>query len=458
MPLKKNPFTDSLSLKNIYFNKTELSGACLDRLIDSCAGKFISYTGSNSPFVYIYGYNHPKTLIGYLAAIRAGKIAVLIDPVTKDLELSELFSSAPPFGVVKPQLLNTDFDFSTDVFFKTGSVTSEIADQLQDVCTMVFTAAEDGYLKGAMLSKDNLIQNAIGIMEGSQVSSADRICSLLPFHHLYGLQTGLLVPAISGGSAIVIDIADLRVIKSMLLELERACATQLYTVPVMYYLMLTDIASSKNALKNNPVCVSGGCKLSDKIFSGFRDKIGIDLREGYGLTEASPVCTFNQVGSAARQGSIGRAQSCCEVEIVDKNGKTCTSLETGEIRVKGPIVMKGYYKNSEITKRTVRDGWLYTGDLGYRDEDGFFYYTGLKKRMLNVGGKNVYPAEVERLMKLQGNVKGVTVFAGPSRVMGDTVEATVELHCKGSQEEDEFRKWCSENISSFKIPKIIRYI
>jgi long-chain acyl-CoA synthetase len=210
----------------------------------------------------------------------------------------------------------------------------------------------------------------------------------------------------------------------------------------------------------NPVrvCVSGAAALPVETFRGFEKKFRIPLIEGYGLTEASPVVTINPVRGPRKPGSIGVSLSkSIEVKVVDEKGGALGPDDIGELIVRGPNVMKGYYRQSEATAETVRDGWLYTGDMARFDRDGFFYIAGRKKEMINVRGLNVYPREIEEVLYQHQKIKEAAVIGLPDPHKGEVPKGFVVLKSEEAAAEQEIIHYLRERLAPYKIPKYIEF-
>lgn len=409
-----------------------------------------------SPFVYLFAENHLKTIIAYLGIIRAGKIAVLVDPAVRKLEFRDMIADTPPGAIIRINTGTLEFDLNDEIEFTNNTLSTQMLAELEDVCTIVYTAGEDGYEKGAMLTRQNMSANAAATNFVGQVSSKSIVCALLPFHHLFAIQSGLLSPILNGASVVVIGITDLRKIKSCLEQIREAKVTHLYSVPVFYYLF-SAIPGISNYFDSSCWCFSGGSKLSENIFNIFKKNTGISIYEGYGLTEASPVCTEMYLDDPINICSVGKAVPGVQITVIDENDSSLPENSEGEVCIRGENVMKGYFNKPAQNRFALRNNWLHTGDLGKLDDKGFLYLTGMKKRMLNVGGKNVYPGEVERYLKECPFIRDAVVYGGESRIMGDTVSAKINLSLELTNSEEKIRFWCLEHISAFKIPRYFEF-
>jgi long-subunit acyl-CoA synthetase (AMP-forming) len=199
--------------------------------------------------------------------------------------------------------------------------------------------------------------------------------------------------------------------------------------------------------------VSGGCKLSEDLFNFYLTDYGLSIHEGYGLTEASPICAWHRPKDKIKIASVGRSFPCCEIRILDEKNQEASIGNVGEICVNGGNVMKGYFNNESATKEVLIEGWLHTGDKGTIDHEGYVNLTGLKKRMLNVGGNKVFPAELERYLRRHDNVVGIEIYGEPDEFLGNVVKAVVRLRNRSHESEESFKEWCSKNITKHKIPR-----
>jgi long-chain acyl-CoA synthetase len=190
----------------------------------------------------------------------------------------------------------------------------------------------------------------------------------------------------------------------------------------------------------------------------FEQKFGVKLREGYGLTEASPICTIGRIQAELRPGSIGTLIPGIEAKIVDDQGHTVSDGETGEILFRGPNVMKGYYKEVEATAKVIKDGWLYTGDLARMDQDGCIYLTGRKKRMIITSGYNVYPREVEMVLNMHPAVKDSRVVSKLDLMRGEVVKALVIKNEGAADTEKTILRHCRIYLSSYKVPRELEFV
>jgi long-chain acyl-CoA synthetase len=205
------------------------------------------------------------------------------------------------------------------------------------------------------------------------------------------------------------------------------------------------------------ICISGAAALPVEVLKDFEDKFRVPLLEGYGLTEASPVVSLNPMRVKRKPGSVGFSIEGVKVKVVDDKGEDLAPDEIGELLVKGPNVMEGYFKNDAATKETIKDGWLYTGDLAKIDTDGYIYIVDRKKDMINVRGLNVYPAEIEKVLLRHPQIKDAAVIGVLDKFKGEVPKAFIVLKENATLNAKEVIKYLRENLAIFKIPKFVEF-
>ena len=449
--------TDFLQPGKVIFRKKEYGPEIVMAGIDSVARYLKDNLVSDSPFVYLFATNHIKTVFSYFGIIKARRICVIMDPKIGKLELSEMLLDTPPAACIRIDKATETFDFSKEIEIRNQSWKNDGGEDLSDVCTMIYTAAEDGYAKAVMLTHENMLANARAIAEGNSVTAGSITCALLPFCHSFGLQTGIITPLLSGGSTVIQNESDLFNSKISINNFLSHNITHLYSIPIVYFL-LSKIKNIQKMIAPAKSVISGGYSLPVKIYQKMSTQNKIQIQEGYGITEASPVCTWNFLGDKYRERVIGRAIACCEVKIFSKQNSEAPPGQEGEIFIKGKNIMKGYYHHPEATLNALAGGWLHSGDWGSKDKEGYIYFAGLKKRMINYGGKKVYPSEVERFIKFNTNVLEAEVFGKDDILSGQTVHAKIRFEKNTKTAQDAFFKWCRENISDYKVPSKVEFI
>ncbi len=440
--------TDFLQPGKILFRRKEYDPKAVSAGIESVARYLRDNIVSNSPFVYLFASNHIKTVFSYFGIIKARRICVLIDPKIGRIELEEMMQDTPPAACIRIDTIAEAFDFSKEIELRKQLWKDDPNEDLSDVCTMIYTAADDGYAKAAMLTHDNILADARGIIDAEKLNSKTISCGLSPFNHLYPLQGGVIAPLLVESNIFIQDVSKVENISSITAEIEQVGLTHLYSVPAIYFIFskVNDIAEKFKSLMS---VGSGGYKLSNAIYLRFLQRTGKEIHEGYGISEASPVCTWTY--NKVKIDTVGTSFPCCTIGIISDSGFFSSKNQQGEICIKGSNIMKGYYKKSDETKRVLINGWMHTGDLGYIDNEGYIHLIKSKKRMINHGGKKIYPAEVERLVKKNPNVLDIEVFGTDDCLSGQKVEAKIHLKENSNQAKNELKRWCQCNISNYKI-------
>jgi long-chain acyl-CoA synthetase len=249
--------------------------------------------------------------------------------------------------------------------------------------------------------------------------------------------------------------------EAVLGSMQKHSVTVFAGVPTMYWGLLNyendqlDLTAISNTLKN---CLSGGASLPVAVLEGFEAKFNVEILEGYGMSEGSPVVPFNHAETGRKPGSVGTPVWGVEVKIVDENDHELPVGEKGELIYRGHNVMKGYYNKPEANAKTLVNGWLHSGDIAVKDEDGFFYIVDRTKDMVIRGGLNVYPREVEDVMMKHEAVSMVAVIGIPDEEYGEEIKACVVLKEGKSVSEDERTAWTKEHIAAYKYPRIIEFM
>ncbi len=317
-----------------------------------------------------------------------------------------------------------------------------------DLAVIVYTSGTTGRPKGAMLSHGNLLHNVESCRLVLKCVENDRLALLLPMFHSFMLCVGVFLPMILG--ATIILIRSLHPPRNVLLEVSQRKATILPAIPQFFRNMAHSEVTVPLYLR---MAISGAAPLPLQVLQEFAAKFPFPLIEGYGLSEASPVVTKNPLDGVRKAGSIGLPIPNVEVSIQDDGGKFLAAGEVGEVCVKGGNVMQGYWKQPEETSKALRNGWLLTGDIGYRDADGYYFITDRKKDMLLVNGINVYPREVEEVIYQFPGVKEVSVIGVPDARRGEQPLAFVAAAEGSVLEEKALLQFARGKLADYKVPR-----
>jgi long-chain acyl-CoA synthetase len=229
-------------------------------------------------------------------------------------------------------------------------------------------------------------------------------------------------------------------------------------VPTMYGAMLHAPDREKYDTPSLRVCVSGGSAMPVELLKGFEDAFGCDILEGYGLSETSPTASFNQLGQERKPGSIGTPVPGVEMKLLDEDGNEVADGDVGEIVIKGPNVMKGYWNKPDATEEAIVDGWFHSGDLAKRDEDGYYFIVDRKKELIVRGGYNVYPREIEEVLYEHPAVREAAVIGIPDDQMGEEVGAAIALKEGEDASEDDIRAFVKEQVAGYKYPRRVWFV
>ncbi len=336
-------------------------------------------------------------------------------------------------------------------FLKNITISSE------DIAEIIYTSGTTGKPRGASLTHKNLISNVKDCQIAIEASSKDVFLCILPLFHSFASTVCLLFPLYTGSSTVIFR--SVRPFKRILRGIVKHRVSIFVGIPSIFsalkdiklprFFRIPFLGKFFNPLR---LAISGASALSAGVIPEFEKKFGIPLLEGYGLTEASPVVSLNPLRGKRIPGSVGLAFPSQEVKVVDKEGRILPPGEVGQLIVKGPNVMKGYFKREKDTKETIKGGYLYTGDLAKIDKDGYIYIVGRLKEMINVRGLNVYPREIEEVIYQLPQVKEAAVVGINHPRKGETPLAFVVLKEKESLSPQKIFDYLRERIASYKLP------
>ena len=324
-----------------------------------------------------------------------------------------------------------------------------------DTWAIIYTSGTTGYPKGAMLTHYNLANNAITVANMRSTSTNDVVLGVLPLFHIYG-QTSAFNSSVYLGLTIRLwPHFDAEELFSAIEEEENSI---LIAVPTIFN-RLVELADARPPRRSGlRFCISGGASLPVEVLRRFEDRFHTTIYEGYGLTECSPVCVENPFGRQTRPGSIGLPIPGFEARIVNDRDEDVSTGAVGELIIRGPGVMKGYFNQPEATAETLRGGWLHTGDLARMDEDKYIYIVDRKKEMIIRGGYNVYPREIEEILYTHPDVIEAAVMGIPHPDLGEEVAAMVVLRQGACTPSEELRQFVKERVAPYKYPRRIQLV
>ncbi|MST95080.1 MAG: long-chain fatty acid--CoA ligase, partial [Pedosphaera sp.] len=404
--------------------------------------------------------NCPEFIPALFGVLEAGGVAVPVNNFLKPDEVGFILADAgvdviitdttmgeglAKLAAARPQLKSLRVEEFVE---EAGPPASQAARAEGDLAIIIYTSGTTGHPKGAMLSHRNLLSNVNSCGQVLAAFDGDRFVVLLPMFHSFMLCVGVLLPLLVGGSLVLIK--SLQQPKNILAEIIHRRATILPAVPQFFRTLAGAPLPADLPLR---ICISGGAPLPGEILREFNEKVPVPLLEGYGLSEASPVVSMNPLPGPWIAGSIGLPIPDVEMSVQDDDGKFLGTGETGEICVRGGNVMQGYWNQPEETARTIRAGWLLTGDIGYRDACGYYYITDRKKDMLLVNGINVYPREVEEVIYRFPGVKEAAVIGVPDARRGEQPVAFVSANDGATIDEKALQQFVREKLADYKVPK-----
>jgi long-chain acyl-CoA synthetase len=338
-----------------------------------------------------------------------------------------------------------------------GNVKTVDVDPKEDLALLQYTGGTTGFPKGVMLTHHNLVAN-------TQMSKAwmykmekgkDVTLAILPFFHVYGMTAVMNLSIMMATKMVLMPKFDA---EQLLKAIDKQKPTLFPGAPTIYVGLLNHPNLGDYDLSSIEACISGSAPLPVEVQEQFEKVTGGKLVEGYGLTESSPVTHSNFLWDKRVSGSIGVPWPDTDAKIFKSEDLEEAEVnEVGEIAVKGPQIMKGYWNKPEETEKVLRDGWLLTGDMGYMDEEGFFYVVDRKKDMILAGGYNIYPREIEEVLYEHESVQEVVVAGIPDPYRGETVKAYVVLKEGFVPNEDELNEFCRKNLAAYKVPRIYEY-
>jgi len=468
----------------IVFGSKKISYRSLNDSADHVAAGLIELGIKEQERIAIFLDNCPEFVISYYAILKAGAVAVPINYMFKieearyileDSEAICIITSRPYLDLAEELRLRVDSlkhiictakaqDHVKDIHKIRRTDTSGlqgVSIDPYDLAVILYTSGTTGHPKGAMLSHHNLISNAVDSSRNIRVTCRDSFICILPLFHSFAATVCMNMPLLVGAKIVVMK--SLKPFKRVIRAIRKNRVTVFPGIPSIFNILkdmkLPKVFHTPIIKLFNPVriCISGAAALPAETLKGFERKFRAPLLEGYGLTEAAPVVTLNPLRKR-KPGSIGRSLSNnIELRIVDEKGSDLTAGHIGELLVRGPNVMQGYLKHQEASEETLKEGWLYTGDMARFDKDGYVYIEGRKKEMVNVRGFNVYPREIEEVLYQNTKIKEAAVIGIADTHKGEVPKAFVVLKEGEKAAEHEIIQYLRDRLASYKIPKYVEF-
>ncbi|MBO8173567.1 MAG: long-chain fatty acid--CoA ligase [Bacillaceae bacterium] len=464
----ENPEKSAVETPDIRLSYLEL-----EQKINQTANAFKTIGLEKGERVLIQISNRPEFMYCYFAAMKMGAIIVPINPLYTPSEISYIAENSEPAiyvcehssqgnirtveeksaKLIKSLVLDhedEDMNFQNWIDRQAPDYTRADFDE-HDVCEILYTSGTTGKPKGAMLTHHSLYTNADTYKETMQVVESDKSLIVAPLYHAAAQTNCMNTLVLAGATNFLLPKFDP---KTILQTIEEEEITYFFGPPTMYTIILNNPDLEKYDL-NLRIAFTGSSPLPVEVFHKWKDIFGFEILEGYGLSECSPVVTMHTPDGIKKPGSIGPTIDGVEVKIVNENGEELPNGEVGELIVRGPNVMKGYWRRPDATEKAIRNGWFHTGDLGYRDDDNFFYIADRQKDMINRGGMKIYPREVEEVLYQHPQVLEASVIGVPDPVMGEEIKACITLrNPEDSIDFDALSEFCRKHLAPYKIPRL----
>jgi long-chain acyl-CoA synthetase len=410
--------------------------------------------------------NVPHFVVAYYGILRAGAIVVPLNVLNKRREVEYYLRDSgakvmfvwKDFAVeAEPAAVETGCESISvavgefeQTLFQIDPVTEIVERQPSDTAVLLYTSGTTGTPKGAELTHDNMLRNCQASQNLFDLGAGTVMLGALPLFHSFGQTCGMNTCVVAGGLLTLLP--RFEPVKALEI-IERDDVSVFEGVPTMYGAMLNVPDHERYDTSTLRVCASGGAAMPVELMRGFERAFNCKILEGYGLSETSPVASFNHANRERKPGSIGQPIAGVEMKVVDDHDHDLSQGDVGEIVVRGHNVMKGYWGQPEATVEAMRGGWFHTGDLARVDEDGYFFIVDRKKDMIIRKGFNVYPREIEEVLYEHPAVREAAVVGFPHDEFGEEIGAAVSLKDGAEVTPDELREFVKGQIAPFKYPR-----
>ena len=465
----------------VAMGEQRLTYAQLDEASNKVANALVGMGVSKGDRVAILLPNSPEFVTIYFGVVKIGSIAVPLDIRYKMDELTSLFddfqpkvlvSESPTLETIVPALSRFSYiehviDLSgeykgqflsyQEIMSASSAPIAEVELEPEDIAHIAYSSGPTIHPRGVVLSHQALVREAAISGEGFQQTDKDIVVLFaLPMHHAFGLVVVLLT-AVSKGSTVIM-LPGLS-IDSLLEVIEREKATIFMGVPFVHTLIVNaaEAEGIKHDLSSVRLWGTAGAAMPADISQKLRQYFGMEAVDFWGMTESTAHVTCQSLDGAGKPGSVGKALPGWKLKIVDSNGRALPPNQPGEIIVRGPI-MKGYYTNPQATAEAIKDGWLYTGDIGKVDEEGDLFLIGRSKEVIIVKGQNVYPSDIEEVLYTHPKVAEAAVVGIPDEIRGETIRAIISLKEGEVATEQEIKHFCREHMADYKVPRQVGFM
>ncbi|MBI5017791.1 MAG: long-chain fatty acid--CoA ligase [Deltaproteobacteria bacterium] len=426
--------------------------------------------------VCLFLTNGPEFLLAYYACQKLGAVCVSISSMSKADEVDYMANDCEGGVLVTEAALLSEVPardripgVRTVVSIDDGAADRSWAELLataspefptiaatrDDGAAIIYTSGTTGKPKGVVLTHGNVVSNTNATKYMTGMRGDDRVLCFLPVYHSFA-QNFIFNAVVQASCTLVLH--KKFEMEPILKSLRDNRITNWYAVPPVYILLLNhpDASAVDEALRTVRYCFSAAATMPGEVARRWKDRFGLDVNEGYGLTETTPFASYNHE-FRHKEGSVGTAIMNVEIAIMDPAGSEVPRGEAGEIWIRGPNVMKEYYRKPEATLETIVDGYLRSGDIGYMDEEGYLFIVDRLKDMINAAGLKIWPREVEEVIYTHPNVRECAVIGVPHEVYGESVKAVIALRQPGTGAE-EIIELCKKHLADYKAPRIVEFV
>lgn len=460
----------------LYFRDRQVTYAELAATVDRVAAGLERLGVAPGQRVALLLPNCPEFLEAFFGVMRAGAAAVPINTQLKSEEVRYILQdsgagvvvtapeSAAMVGGLKASLPSLRTILTTGggapgtlewdrLRAIPGSIRSRPGPE--DPAAIIYTSGTTGRPKGVILTHHNYLLDVRQFVRAIRMTKRDRFLCILPLFHVNGQVVTTLSPMYAGGAMILLERFSP---KEFFPAVARFRATAFSGVPTVYAILMGLPDADQYDLSSLRFGICGAAPMPVEVFRRFEEKFGVQILEGYGLSEGTCVSSVNPLHGKRKIGSIGLPLPGQAMRIVDDSGRPRGEKKVGEIVIRGANVMQGYLNNPEATAQTIKNGWLHTGDLGYRDRNGYFYIVGRKKEMIIRGGENIYPKEVEEVLYRHPAVAEAAVVGIPDPVWGEEVWAFIVPREGTHPTPEELITYCRRHLAEYKSPKRVAFV
>ncbi len=449
-----------------------LTFAQLDRRSDALAAAFAARAVQPGDRVGLLCPNGTDFVVAYLGILKAGATVVPLNLLLNPRELAFILVDCgacallhhPAFDTAAAQAAEgldlrvrlrigtaaADALTLTDLIEEGGEAPILTLDPQEAVAAILYTSGTTGRPKGAMLTHSNLVANVESVAEALRFTPEDRVLVVLPMFHAFAATVGMLTPLLQGAALVPVPRFEPKLVSQAIAD---HGVTLFLGVPSMYGVLLRLDQSTVDQWASIRLCVSGGAAMPVAVMEAFEGRFGVPIVEGDGPTECSPVTCVNPLDGVRKPGSVGLPVPRVEMQILDPEGRPVPDGTAGEVCVRGPNVMKGYFNLPEATRDAFFGDWFRTGDLGMRDAEGYFYLVDRIKDLIIVNGMNVYPRVIEEVLYAHPAVAEAAVVGDPDPRHGEIPVAHIALRPEASTSVAEIRDWCRERLGRHEIPR-----